>query len=89
MKTWNVIKYLSLHHEVTLVSFVRGDQQHDIEVLKKYCREVHTVEMDRGIFKDGMALVRSIVNGTPWLIVRDSRKKMISAAPIDYEGSCI
>ena len=61
---------------MTLVSFVRGDQQHDIEVLKKYCREVHTVEMDRSILKDRMALVRSIATGIPWLIARDSRNTM-------------
>jgi glycosyltransferase involved in cell wall biosynthesis len=78
VKTWNVIKYLSLHHDVTLVSFVRGDQQHDIEVLKKYCREVHTVEMDRSIIKDGMALVRSMVTGLPWLIARDRRSAMVT-----------
>lgn len=77
VKTWNVIKYLSLHHDVTLVSFVRGDQQHDIEVLKKYCQEVHTVEMDRSIIKDGMALVRSMITGLPWLIARDSRSAMV------------
>lgn len=72
-----MIKYLSLHHDVTLVSFVRGDQQHDIEVLKKYCQEVHTVEMDRSIIKDGMALVRSMITGLPWLIARDSRSAMV------------
>lgn len=72
-----MIKYLSLHHDVTLVSFVRGDQQHDIEVLKKYCQEVHTVEMDRSIIKDGIALVRSMITGLPWLIARDSRSAMV------------
>jgi glycosyltransferase involved in cell wall biosynthesis len=72
-----VIKYLSLHHDVTLVSFVRGDQHRDTAVLKKYCREVHTVEMDRSIIKDMMALVRSMVTGLPWLIARDSRSAMV------------
>ena len=41
VKTWNVLKYLASKHEITLVSFVRGDQKKrsDIDIL---------VEFDRG-----------------------------------------
>ena len=30
VKTWNVIKYLAPRHDVTLVSFVRGDQSAEV-----------------------------------------------------------
>ena len=78
VKTWNVIKYLALHHTVTLVSFVRGDQSKDIEHLRHYCDEVHTVEMKRDLVRDGTALVQSIFSGEPWLIVRDRRQEMLA-----------
>jgi hypothetical protein len=48
VKTWNVLKYLAQRHEVTLVSFVRGDQSDAVRHLEKYCHAVHTVPMQRG-----------------------------------------
>jgi glycosyltransferase involved in cell wall biosynthesis len=76
VKTYNVLKYLAQHHEVTLVSFVRGDQSADIEHLKHYCRAVHTVPMDRGAANDAAAMTRSLVTGQPWMMVRDDRRAM-------------
>ncbi len=77
VKTWNVIKYLkSAGHTVTLVSFVRGDQSADVAYLRHYCAEVHTVPIQRGPVPDGKAMLRSLVNGQPWMIVRDDRDTM-------------
>jgi glycosyltransferase involved in cell wall biosynthesis len=76
VKTYNVLKYLAQHHDVTLVSFVRGDQSADIEHLKQYCRAVHTVPMDRGAANDAAAMTRSLVTGQPWMMVRDDRRAM-------------
>lgn len=76
VKTWNLLKYLCEKHEVTLVSFVRGDQSSEARMLEAYCSAVHTVPMKRDPIQDGMALVRSIVSGQPWLMVRDDRVAM-------------
>lgn len=76
VKTYNVLKYLSQHHEVTLVSFVRGDQSADVNHLKQFCKAVHVVEMKRGAVPDGMAMLRSFASGQPWMMVRDDRKAM-------------
>lgn len=76
VKTWNLIKYLARHHEVILASFVRGDQTDSIHQLEKYCREVHTVPMERGMFRDLRYLVQSFLSGQPFLMVRDRRKAM-------------
>ncbi len=78
VKTWNVIKYLALHHNVTLVSFVRGNQEREIAHLQKYCQAVHTVPMQRGLLNDGLGLVQSIFSGLPWLIARDRRQAMLN-----------
>lgn len=76
VKTWNVIKYLARHHEVTLVSFVRGDQSADVAHLRHYCRAVHTVPMERGAARDGVAMLCSVLTGQPWMMVRDDRREM-------------
>ncbi len=77
VKTWNVIKYLGQHHNLTLVSFVRGDQSDDIDHLRKYCREIFTVPMERGAVADGWAMIKSMLTGKPWMIVRDERATML------------
>jgi len=76
VKTWNVIKYLAQRHRVTLVSFVRGDQSADVHCLEPYCQAVHTVPMDRGVVQDSLAMLRSLLTGQPWMMVRDDRKEM-------------
>jgi glycosyltransferase involved in cell wall biosynthesis len=76
VKTWNVLKYLAQHHEVTLVSFVRGDQTAEAEHLRRYCKAVYTVPMERGALHDGLAMVRSLLSNQPWMMVRDDRAAM-------------
>lgn len=76
VKTWNVLKYLTQHHEVTLVSFVRGDQSAEIKHLEQYCHAVHTVPMERGSLLDAQAVARSLLTGQPWMMVRDDRAAM-------------
>ncbi|MBP7691637.1 MAG: glycosyltransferase [Anaerolineales bacterium] len=76
VKTWNVLKYLARHHAVTLVSFVRGDQTAEVEHLRGLCQAVHPVPITRSPLQDGLALVRSLVTGQPWMMVRDDRAAM-------------
>jgi glycosyltransferase involved in cell wall biosynthesis len=76
VKTWNVLKYLAREHEVTLVSFVRGDQSEAVKHLRPHCRAVHTVPMERGALADGAAMLRSLLAGQPWMMVRDDRAAM-------------
>lgn len=76
VKTLNVLKYLARHHEVTLVSFVRGDQSADVKQLERYCRAIHTVPMERAIVHDAVAMARSFLTGQPWMMVRDDRAAM-------------
>jgi len=76
VKAWNVLKYLAHQHEVTLVSFVRGDQSDDVRQLEKYCRAVYAVPMERSALRDGLAMARSLFTGQPWMMVRDDRAAM-------------
>jgi len=76
VKTWNVLKYLAERHDVTLVSFVRGDQSGDVARLRRYCRQVLTVPMKRGHAQDGMAMARSLYSAQPWMMLRDDQHEM-------------
>jgi len=77
IKTFNLIKYLAHDYNITLVSFVRADntQQH-VDELLKYCAEVHTVPMVRTKVRDVKALLKSLVLGQPFLMVRDQSPEM-------------
>ncbi len=76
VKTWNVLKYLAQHHQVTLVSFVRGDQSNDVRYLKKYCHAVYTVSIKRSALLDGWYMLLSFLSRQPFLMVRDDRAAM-------------
>jgi glycosyltransferase involved in cell wall biosynthesis len=76
VKTYNVLKYLAQHHDVTLVSFVRGDQSADVAHLQKFCKEVQVAPMQRGAARDGVAMLRSLAGNQPWMMVRDDRSEM-------------
>jgi glycosyltransferase involved in cell wall biosynthesis len=76
VKTWNTIKYLAQRHDVTLASFVRGDQSADVAHLRRYCQAVHAVPMERGVVRDGRAMIRSLFTSRPWMMVRDDRSEM-------------
>lgn len=79
IKTLNVLKYLFTHHEVTLISFTRGDQSAEAAELRKLCREVVTVPIEREPALDALALGRSLLTGQPWIILRDDRAAMRAA----------
>jgi len=74
VKTWNVLKYLAQHHEVTLLSFVRGDQSEHARHLERYCQAVYTVPIERGAIRDAWHMGRSFLAGQPFMMLRDDRK---------------
>ena len=77
MKTWHVLRYLvSRGHEVTLVSFIRPEEEQYLPVLADLCKAVHTVPIKRLRIADVVYLLRSQVTGRPFLIERDDLKEM-------------
>ncbi len=77
VKTWNLLKYLAREHQVTLASFVRGDQSADVQGLLPLCAGgVHTVPITRGPVPDGLAMLRSLATGRSWMMLRDDRAEM-------------
>lgn len=76
IKTYSLIRYLAARHEVTLVSFTRGDQSAQIAHLAQICKEIYPVPIERTRIQDVLALLRSLFTGRPWIILRDDRKSM-------------
>ena len=76
VKTYNMVKFISQNHDLTLVSFVRGDQTNEVEHLRQFCSAVYPVPIRRSRLMDGLAMINSLVTSTPWFMVRDDRREM-------------
>ena len=72
VRAYYMFRYLAQQHEVTLVSFTRSDDTPEhLKHLRKYCKQVHTVPMQRSRIKNVIALVESFVTGRPAVVIRD------------------
>jgi hypothetical protein len=77
VKTYHVLKYLTRHHQVTLVSFVRdNDKPEYIRHLETLCERVVTVPIKRSPIRDLVFLGQSLFKGQPWMMLRDDRSEM-------------
>jgi len=72
-----MLRYLTERHDVTLISFIRStDRQEDIDHLRPFCSEVHTVLLKRNYKKNITALIASIMRKQPAIILRDQLSEM-------------
>ncbi len=77
VKTYYVLKYIASQHNVTLVSFVRdSDRPEYIRHLETLCERVITVPIKRSPLDELRFLGWSLVNGQPWIMLRDARAEM-------------
>lgn len=76
IKTLNVLRHLASRHEVTLVSFTRGDQAESARELERIVARVHTVPIERKKTADVRALLLSFLRQEPFLMLRDDRAEM-------------
>lgn len=77
VKTYHVLRYLAESgHRVTLVSFVRREEEPHLEKLKSYCEAIHAVSMRRSRTKDIVAYGHSVRAGLPFLVTRDAKHEM-------------
>jgi polysaccharide biosynthesis protein PslH len=79
VKTWHVLRALiGQGHAVTLVSFVRPEEEQHLKELQKICTAVHAVPIKRSRIADVFYLVRSYLTARPFLIERDDLPEMQS-----------
>jgi len=79
VKTWHVIKFLSQRgHKITLVAFVRPEEEQHVESVRKVCFQVHTITIKRSRLSDIVYLIRSQFSRRPFLVERDDNRAMRS-----------
>ena len=73
VRSYHVLQYLAAAgHRVTLVAFQRAtDRPENLEHLRQFCEEVHTVPMRRSRSRDAWHLARSLLTGHPFMVIRD------------------
>ncbi len=72
IRAYYVLRHLAQHHQVTLLTFVRGDDRpEDIAHLAGFLEHVYTVPMQRTRLNDVRALLVSLVTGSPAIIARE------------------
>lgn len=77
VKTYNLLQYLGRHHEVTLVSLVRTEQERaHAESLRGLCKAVYTVPFRRSRLRDAYHLARSLLTGTSFIMNRDASPEL-------------
>lgn len=77
IKTYHVLRYLFEEgHKVTLVSFVRREEEAYIPQVEQICAAVHAVPIRRSRIADLYYFLRSNFTGRPFLVERDDLAAM-------------
>lgn len=77
VRAYYVLRHLAQKHTITLVSFVRPTDTRDaINHLSQFCARIHTVTIERGRWRDGQYMLRSLLTNKPFLIIRDQQPAM-------------
>src|SRR5512139_2496553 len=77
VKTWHVLRALvGQGHSVTLVSFIRPEEEQHIAVLEGLCEAVYGVPIRRSRLADIGYMVRSYLTRRPFLVERDDLRSM-------------
>lgn len=77
VKTYHLLRYLTTHHHVTLVTFTRNAEEvAHANTLRDMCAEVYTVHLNRSRLRDALALASSLFTQRPFLMERDSSAVM-------------
>jgi polysaccharide biosynthesis protein PslH len=72
IRAYYILRYLARNHELTLVSFVRGDDRpEDLDHLRQFCKKIYPVKLERSRLKDSQSLIESLIGGIPVVIARD------------------
>ncbi len=80
VKTWHVLRFLAGQgYSVTLVSFVRPEEEPHLPALADVCTDVHAVPIRRSRVADAGYMVRSYLTGRPFLVERDDLRPMQDA----------
>ncbi|MDX1614267.1 MAG: glycosyltransferase family 4 protein [Candidatus Promineifilaceae bacterium] len=79
IRAYYMLRQLAQNHSVTLISFIRDDDERDsVDHLRTWCTDVYTIPLRRSWIKNVWALIVSLVRGRPVVIARDRIQAMES-----------
>ncbi len=71
IRAYYVLRYLASHHRVTLVAFLTHPRERRyVDHLASFCEAVYPVERPRSLWREGLAMARSLLTGRPFMIER-------------------
>jgi len=77
IKTYNILKHLSLRHEINLLTFIRGEGEiRFISHLSKYCRQVDFCTIKRSKGLNLIHAAKSLLAAESFIITRDYHPRM-------------
>jgi glycosyltransferase involved in cell wall biosynthesis len=77
IRGYYVLRQLATEHEVTLVTFIRTEQEiRQAEHLRDYCKEIRFVPMVRSGLRNAVHMARSLLSSRPFVIERDRSTRM-------------
>jgi polysaccharide biosynthesis protein PslH len=79
VRQYHMLRHLAQNHEVTLVSFTRADDPPEaVAHLKEVCAAVHTVPIQRSLWRNLRAGVKGLMTGLPIVVARDEMGEMLA-----------
>lgn len=73
VKTLHVLRYLAAQgHEIHLITFCRAEEQKNLDGLRGLCQSITPVPIRRSRVADGLALARSLLRRSSFLMERDN-----------------
>ena len=77
VRSYYTLRWLADKHQVTLATFTRPDDPPEaMEHLRSICQAVHTVPVERSMWRDALSLVGSMIRGQSFIINRDRSTTM-------------
>ena len=71
IRAYYVLRYLAARHRVTLVAFITHPRElRYVDHLASFCEAVYPVERSRSLWREGVAMARSLLTGRPFMIER-------------------
>jgi len=77
IKTYHTLRFLSQRHRITLLSFVRNEEEQTLAAeLEKFCHKVETCLLPRSRSRNLAALLKAFSRGRSFIIQRDYHPQM-------------
>lgn len=79
IRMFNILKSLSRNYELDLLTFDEGENEENLEKLRKYCNKTVRIKLPSSKLRNGTCFLKSLFLRWPYVYLRYSSGKMASA----------